>query len=63
MSNAITGYRNSFYGTMDNKPKELLSDDIRNLTGKSKKNLKTKNILQTILHQCKIIEIWLILEF
>ena len=40
VSNAITSYRNSFYGTMDNKPKELLSDDIRNLAGKSKKDLK-----------------------
>ena len=39
-SEAITSYRNSFYGTMDNKSENLLSDDIRNLAGKSNKDLK-----------------------
>lgn len=38
-SSAITGYRNSFYGTMTTKPATMTSDDIRGLASKSGKAL------------------------
>lgn len=57
VSNAVTGYRNSFYGVLNDKTTELDSAVIRNLT-KSGKTLKAgdtftidvnKNALRTIL--------------
>lgn len=39
----ITGYRNTFYGTLDNKLTEINSDTIRNLQGKSNKKLNNGN--------------------
>lgn len=38
-SGTITGYRNSFYGTMATKPETMTSADIRALAGKSNKAL------------------------
>lgn len=38
-SSTITGYRNTFYGTMTTKPETLTSADIRALVGKSEASL------------------------
>lgn len=43
ISGAITGYRNSFYGTIENKSTEITSDIIRSLAQKSGKGLVNAN--------------------
>ena len=43
-SSAITGYRNTFYGTMTTKPAEITAADIRGLAGKSGASLANGSV-------------------